>query len=333
MNEHVERMVAAEFGDEEVLDVRPVPRGKSEVYFVDIRDARGERTVVLKTYPASKRERKRGIVEKEMRLYRLLDAETDFPVPEVYAGETGPDAEPLPHFFMERLPGENYERREDELALPVVEDVVYEVGAYLAATHEITFDRFGFLRGGRGKLTFETGYDEWRAAFSDLVFDWIRRFEETRFAPLRSTVRDYVEDGLEHLDGPFEPRLIHFDSRIGNLLVSPDAESPVTGVLDWETARAGHAEFDLAKAEFMFVDRVYDDPEVADRLRERLYEGYRDRRGRPLDDGFERRRDLYRVAGLSSLLFAFPYVYGERDESTQERIAAKFRRELDSLLS
>lgn len=327
------RMVRAGLPDADVLDYRPVAPGKSQVCYVEVRDGDEERTVVLKTYPESKRDRKRGIIEKEVELYRLLDAEADFPVPEVYAAETGRDADPRPYFLMERLPGGNYERREDELPTAVVEEVVEAVGAYLAATHEITFDRFGFLRGtGDGDLGFETGYDDWRTAFGDLVLGWVRQFEDTRFAPLRADVRGYVEANLDYLDGPFEPRLVHFDSRIGNLLVDPRADDPVTGVLDWETARAGHAEFDLAKAEFMFVDRTYDDPEVTERLRERLYEGYRARRDLPRDEGFERRRDLYHVAALSSLLFAFPYVYGDRDEATRERLAARFRRTLGSIL-
>lgn len=49
----------------------------------------------------------------------------------------------------------------------------------------------------------------------------------------------------EHLPAPVEPRLVHGDYRLGNLLVEGNR---LTGVLDWELAHLGDAHEDLAYA-------------------------------------------------------------------------------------
>lgn len=116
-----------------------------------------------------------------------------------------------------------------------------------------------------------------------------------------------------------ETTLIHGDFRIGNVLIS---DTDITGVLDWEFARAGDPLFDLGYASTRYfagkLVNPIERPELACSLLERewFYDEYERRTGRPVD----RERVLYWQAFSAFVMLticcwgANQYKTGESDD-------------------
>lgn len=314
------------FPDATVHDWERTAVGANDVFYVDLR-ADGElESVVLKCYP----ENKRYLVEKEVELYRLTRERTSLPVPEVLDAAFGPHTS-RPYFVMERLPGENYSTRQAAISLDVLEQILYEVGVVLGEFHEIENDQFGFLVGDDG-LVVDVECTSWADWFRSLADAWLARLEDTRFAEYAPRITEYVADNIGVLEREFDPVLVHHDVRLGNLLVRPTAQPVVTGVLDWEMAYFGHAEHDLVRTEFMFIDRAYDDPETRTRLRRKLYEGYRTHQRLDTDGKFDERRQFYRVCTLTQLLQGFDRHYEDATEDVRREVENNYWRLADDLV-
>jgi aminoglycoside phosphotransferase (APT) family kinase protein len=131
-----------------------------------------------------------------------------------------------------------------------------------------------------------------------------------------------VADRLDALAAPAVPVLCHDDFSPDNLLFEGEA---VTGVLDFDLARAGHPHRDLVKAANAFWMH---DPAADWDVRGAVYRGYRAAAG--LGDSFAEREPLYRVETLVEILAgmldldALPAaeraVYGRRLREAVERV-------------
>lgn len=319
-------VVTDAFPDATVRDWERTAVGANDVFYVDLQRDGELESVVLKCYP----EDKRYLVEKEVELYRLVRDRTSLPVPQVLDVTLEPGTA-RPYFVMERLPGGNYSTRQDAISLDVLERILYEVGVVLGQFHEIQHDRFGFLVGDDG-LTVDVERASWIDWFRSLVDAWLARLRDTRFAEYAPRIADYVADNLDVLERAFDPVLVHHDVRLGNLLVRPTERPTVTGVLDWEMAYFGHAEHDLVRTEFMFVDRSYDDPETRQQLRQTLYDGYRTHQRLDTGDGFEERRRLYRVCTLTQLLQGFDRHYEDAGDDVRREVENDYWRLADALV-
>jgi Ser/Thr protein kinase RdoA (MazF antagonist) len=103
-----------------------------------------------------------------------------------------------------------------------------------------------------------------------------------------------VNRHAERLPAAFDPVLCHGDFSPDNVLFDGDQ---VVGVLDFDRASAGRAEWDLAAAANAFWMH---DPTADWGVREAFYEGYW--AARPVDDAFGRCEPLYRAATLADLV-------------------------------
>ena len=243
--------------------------------------------------------------------YRALQ-DADVPVPDVVTtdGET-PDGRA--YALVERPPGASGER-------DVSRERTRAAGRVLARIHAT----FGFERAGW--LDFE----DRRPTVEPFEVSHARRVRRSA-AESAAALRDGGLDAAGHaverlLDRPGDdlptdvrPVLCHGDLSPDNVLF--DAEA-VTGVLDFDRARAGGAGRDLARAAnaFWMHDPCTDwDPRRA------LYDGYREERDPPA--GFGQIEPFYRVetlatsvAGLLALDELSSYERGFYDERIREAV-------------
>lgn len=294
------RAVCDAHPDAELRDATAVERGRNSVYAVALRDGR---ELVLKVGDHHFADGCRA----EPHVLERVAERTAVPVPTVVGtGELGD----RPYFLAERAPGETVESEPERLAPATAERVCFEAGRNLGDIHAaFPADGWGLLgveRGGDG-LGFAREFPDWPAYYEAWLTHNAERFEDARFADLvpdvKAVATEAADDLREH--GPFDPVLVHNDYRLGNLLVSPDATPPedsadasdavTNAVLDWAPPTAATAEYDLATTEALLVDRPGFGEGRTERLRERLYEGYRRTNDLERDEAFESRRRLYRL--------------------------------------
>lgn len=202
---------------------------------------------------------------REAEMLSYLDAESPLPVPQVY--HAGPDL-----LVMAYVDG-------DGAWTPATER---DVADHVAALHDCTAEAYGFEFD-----TLSGPYDQ----PNDWTGSWIEFFREHRL--LHFARRAHAEGALpedllarvrklaDRLDDllvePDAPALVHGDLWAGNLVV---ADESLVAALD-PAIYFGHDELELA-----YVDGTSE-------LGTAFFERYRDRRG--IDDGYERRRDVYRL--------------------------------------
>lgn len=266
----------------------------------------------------------------EPRLMRLVDEETDVPVPEVVVLREESDPS---YFVMNHLEGDTVDAVAD---LPPDERLALarEVGGVLAQLHDLPlpFDTFGRIRAAEGGSlhTIET-FDSWRPRFADLLDVNLDALAELRLGDLEPRLREAFDAALSGVPDVTTPRLNYYDCKPANLVLSRDGDGPlVKGVLDWESLSATHWAFTLAYAERNLVEWPGDaDPGERENLREALYDAYATGRGwesLELGDWY----DTYRLATYS-LVAASPYWLDGRDDWDDEK-AARLRRRIGRFL-
>lgn len=197
---------------------------------------------------------------KQFEVMRLVERETDVPVPPTLWLEASPDAIGAPFFVMERVEGEvppdimPYPWGEPfgswlSEASPTdqrrLQDGSVEVLAGLHEVKEATHD-LAFLQLDRPEPTAMGRHIGGQGEY----FDWVT--EEYPRSPLIERALRWLEDNLPADEG--EPVLSWGDARIGNMLFRDF--TPV-GVLDWEMAGVGPREVDLGW--MIYLHRFFED--------------------------------------------------------------------------
>lgn len=261
-------------------DVAPVAEGlQHETYVLRV----AGRDYVLQ-FAASGDSRDVDSLARGLYWYVALQ-ETDIPVPEVVS-ERVAEFDDRRYVLVEKLPGTTGERN-------VSPARTRNAAASLAAVHDhAAFDTAGVLVGASDGPSVRASGD---ATFRE----WVQRDVSKSAGHLRDAGLVSAADGLERvrdefadrLPESFDPVLCHGDFSPDNVLFRDDE---VVGVLDFDRARAGRAEWDLAAAANAFWMH---DPTADWANRETFYEGYR--AVRPVAGSFERREPLYRAATLA----------------------------------
>ena len=167
-----------------------------------------------------------------------------------------------------------------------------ELGRNLAAMHDApTQDKtFGF---------FQDNYVGARPQINTTCDSWISFFRDNRLAPQFKAADSYFSSSdreantklLDHLEDfliePENPSLVHGDLWNGNVMCGPDGKA----MLIDPACYIGHAEVDLAMTELFGG------------FSPAFYEAYRE--ARPLQPGYENRRDLYNLYQLLNHLNLF----------------------------
>jgi aminoglycoside phosphotransferase (APT) family kinase protein len=213
---------------ERVTDVRPLSGGWSRRSYIA---TSSHRRLIVRAKPVG------GLLDTDLfaehALYVALAGST-VPVP-APLGIHKDDSSPFggPFFVMDHVEGDapNAFRKRDRTALEADWNgggvLATEVAEHLARIHTVDVS---------------DGYDRVPSyGFLELVDRWKATYDETRLVrdPIFEEAFAWVAD---REPAAVDPRLVHGDYRIGNLLVRG---SRVTAVLDWELAYLGDPRFDL----------------------------------------------------------------------------------------
>ncbi|NEU57231.1 phosphotransferase [Halorussus sp. MSC15.2] len=320
-------MVAAVAPEWSVERVRPSEEGTDCVSFLTVVTPEGRREVVLKAFLGEGVDS--PVARSEPRVLELLAAETEIPVPEVVGFvDDRPDL-PTPFFLAERVPGENGSGRFADLSVGALERVLADAGTHLAELHDLrSFDRFGRIGVEDGGLTVvgdESGardrWTDWLLADVEETLDGI---EGGRFDDLVAPLREYLREAIPALAGPNETAFVHWDYRLGNLLLDPET-GETTAVLDWADLVAGDPIYNLVTVEDHNVNWQTRDVVLRRRLRDRLLGAYDARRSgeRPAD--FRDRKRVYHLCNRLNAMACLPDWYANADDAVRDQRAAEHR--------
>ena len=276
----------------------------------------GKEEFVLRRAPSAEMMAGRSLDHAgEAAVIRMARA-TGVPAPEVVA-ELGPDDALGSGFVMRRIAGS---------AVPASlldrggAELLSDLGAALAAIHRVDPDKLAHLP----RLDAAAGVEGLAAEFATYGGD--RPIIALGLAWLRA-----------NLPAPGQPRLIHGDFRIGNLMAQAEGEIVrLTGVLDWELAHLGDFHEDLAFG-CMAVWRFgrLDRPGFGLGSLDDLFAAYREAGGAPVDPARFRFWLVYRTVWWAlGCLKMGAYWRSGADRSIERVVVARraAEQELDLLL-
>jgi aminoglycoside phosphotransferase (APT) family kinase protein len=301
---------------------------QSDVYMVTLDHGGEEYEVVVKFKPD-------GDVpfDVEPKLHEYVANRTDVPVPRILVFKQDPVVDARPYFVTERVHGENLSEQFATLSRETRSRVMRQAGGILGDLHsEIGFEAFGRLDLHNGRLIVRDWMGSWREYFEQLTRTHLSRLDNTPFADVTERARTQIEPALEVVPEDGVPRLVHDDFRPANLLFDPDAEEPITAVLDWQDVLAALPEYNLAQTEFLFIDSSFSDPEIRQSLRTEFHEGYTEHRPMDFEDGYAERRPLYQLSTLLWRMAGFDAVFDDDSGLVQARAEAQYRQQFERLI-
>lgn len=338
-DETVARMVAAIEPDGTLDETARIDQGGNEVYRVTVNLPAGARERVLKVSLGGG-----GDLSGEARLLRLLETETDVPVPSVVGVvDDHPDL-PAPFFLMERLDGEQPPADPAEIPIGNLTSYATDVGRYLGAIHGLdAFDGYGPIvaardvdpveAGGTRPLAREYGltipdsHASWEPRLAATAESMLDRLRETRFGDLAPAIADAVAARRTRLDLPGPPVIARLDHHPANLVVDSGSRA-VTGLLDWGICRTTPAEYELVCAEQGFCGVASLDADRRERVRVALADGYGETDDVP-GGGFEDRRRLYLLVNVTGNM---NWASGWITPSIADEVERDYRAFVDELL-
>lgn len=299
-DDELQRILTESFPDAAVSAVEELPGGETHrTYRIDFR--RRDSVVVKYTVNGTAR------LRRDRAALQYVRERTPVPVPHVLALGEDPT-----YAVIEACHGET---------TPVLADFdpdnlagLRAAGRTLADLHDTTgFDRFGRVEGTPdGTLRIDPA-DSWPTLYRELTADTAAELRGTRFEAVADDGLAALNDAMGRL-GVDAPVLIHCDFGPNNVF---RANGEVVGVIDWEWSLAGDPVYDLARAESLFCRNA-----EADAPREALFGGYRE--VRPLFEGFERRRELYRALLMFGAMSTFDS-WGPRVTDDLDALAGRMR--------
>jgi aminoglycoside phosphotransferase (APT) family kinase protein len=305
---------------------RPTAGHQGEVFLVTLRYAGQEYEVVVKFQAGDP-----GFALEPF-LHEYVADRTDIPVPRILVFEEEPELDIDAYFVTERISGDNLAESIGELDETTRERVIEHAGRILGDMHaRIGFEGFGRLALDDGRLIVDEFSWDWQGFFHDMVEGYIDRFEGTPFEDLQDDAREYVADSVHVVDTSAVPRLVHDDFRPANLLFDLELDDPITAVLDWQDVLAALPEYHLAQTEFLFIDPAFQDAGTRERLRRKLYDGYRGYLAFEPENGFADRRAVYYFSTLPWRMLGFEAAFEEAGELAQGRAEVRFRQQFDQL--
>ncbi|MHB9286349.1 phosphotransferase family protein [Halobacteriales archaeon Cl-PHB] len=307
---------------------RPTAGHQGEVFLVTLVHAGEEYEVVVKFQPAPGD----GFAIEPF-LHEYVADRTEIPVPHILIYKETPDLDVPPYFVTERVEGQNLAESLGELDEDVRARVVEQAGRILGDMHaEIAFEGFGrlALRDDDRLVVQDLSWD-WRQTFGDIAMGYVDNLTGSPFEDLQDRARDLLQGSLPVIPSQGVPRLVHDDFRPANMLYDRSSREPITAVLDWQFALAGDPEYHIARTDFLFIDPAFQDTETRERLRDRLYSGYREYREFDPGEDYERRRAVYHFATLIWRMSGFEAAFADVSGLAQARAEARFRQQFDAL--
>ncbi len=203
-------------------------------YLIELLDGRNS---VLKVAPSDHIRVLRyenNIMQAEVETMRLVGAETDIPLPEIFTYDTSRRLIDNDYYLMSYIPGIGLHKLRQELSESEQHAIDFRTGEYLRQMNAIRGPYFGYFTQP------EYHFSTWREAFSTMLELVL---QDGRDAGVELPVPyDMLSKELpKHyavLDEITQPVLVHWDLWDGNIFIDPDTKQ-ITGILDFERALWG----------------------------------------------------------------------------------------------
>ncbi|NIV33726.1 MAG: phosphotransferase [Anaerolineae bacterium] len=186
----------------------------------------------------------RRMMAQEPQLHALLRAETSVPVAEILAYDDSRTLVDRDYLLMERLPGTALS--EAALSKSRVDDVLEQVGVYLAQMHALVADRYGYLGNHRPMQPQPTWPEAFAVMWNKLLDDVVAcggyTLEEA------DAMRRLLDVYRPHFEHEAPASLLHMDVWSQNILV--DRAGRVTGLVDLDRALWGDPEIEFAVLDY-----------------------------------------------------------------------------------
>lgn len=189
----------------------------------------------------------KAMMKQEPGIHRLLLEKTSVPVAKIIAFDDFHDVLEYDFILMARLPGEPLSSSwtVDE------QKVLRQVGEALAQTHRLTTEQYGYV-GEHAPMTPQPTWNEafqmmWRKMIADVAGVGYYSQEESDW--LLSLLDKY----LPLFDRDVPSSLLHMDIWGQNILV--DAESNLTGLVDWDRAVWGDPEIEFSVLDYCGISK------------------------------------------------------------------------------
>ncbi|NLS73327.1 aminoglycoside phosphotransferase family protein [Bradyrhizobium brasilense] len=202
---------------------------------------------ILKVYPAQLQWK----MAKEVYVLGLL-RDAGIAIPRILIADDSRALIDFNFVLMSKLDGVVLGNREAAPTDQELFSIYAAMGTALRRINGITLDSFGYI-GPHGVWTsYPTNRAYMSAQFERKLTEFCTRGgDETLAARLRSSI---LARGVL-LDAADTPRLCHYDFHAGNVLVTPEWQPRLTGIVDFENATAGDPLMDIAKALYYFTPR------------------------------------------------------------------------------
>ena len=186
----------------------------------------------------------RRMMAQEPHLHALLRAETSVPVAEILAYDDSRNLVDRDYLLMERLPGTPLS--EAALSKSRVDDVLEQVGVYLAQMHALVADRYGYLGNHRPMQPQPTWPEAFAVMWNKLLDDVVACGGYTQEEA--DAMRRLLDVYRPHFENPVPASLLHMDVWSQNILV--DRAGRVTGLVDLDRALWGDPEIEYAVLDY-----------------------------------------------------------------------------------
>jgi len=250
---------------DKTFEVEELEKGLNTIYLLSSEDEK----FILKVHTNPKNKAQWFRAEPE--IYERISQELNIPSPNILYKDLSCESYQNMFYVMEAMEGENPEKIKKELSQENLEQILYWYGEILGKIHEISLsDGYGIL--GREDCGIVADSEQWNWCLEGAMSAWKSDAEDGWEEPPEI---EYDEEKVKEIlpDKP-EPALVHSDNRLDNILIQGNQ---ITAFLDWSHSWSAHRYYDLARAEYLLIDHdlSYKTPKSKQKLREKLFDGYR----------------------------------------------------------
>ena len=300
-----------------VESVEYVNEGSNDVYIIETTD---EKYVVkFNTFSYS------DMFRTEVVVTEFLNEALDSPsIPAVYDHDATRSNADVPYYVMEYLPGVPPASLSETYSSSLVKTMgsaIAKLGN--APGDEIDASAYGLIHRDPGTDAMYAETETWREYYLNFVEGVLEHGKDVGHMELVAEFHDDVLAALHSLEDsiPTHPPkgIVLDDFRLGNVLVSQDDSSQITGVLDVERATLGDGRLTLINTEHLLGRDL--DADTRRRLRDDLERGF----GQSISLNL---RKAYRLGSLARELRAFNFWYRDESQTVRNRHTSRLKEAL-----